>query len=230
MNPKTPSQSFFTSLGENRFGLLFVSLLLTISGSTILAELGFIWLNNLLILLNLLVLLSIITGRWTLRAGVVFFFLSLFYTVTSSVFELKTFTFEPYGQLSSVILLFLGTLTCFRVIFRSGRIDRERLFASLSLYLLFGLIFAIIFVVVEELLPGSFRYPGNQSPGSEIRPLVQLIYFSYVTLATLGYGDIVPVSGPAKGLVILEAIIGQMYLVVVVARLVSLYEQTESKE
>jgi hypothetical protein len=228
MNPKTPSQSFIPSLGDNRFGLLFMSLLLTISSSTILAELGFVWLNTLLIMLNQLVLLSIITGRWTLRASKVLFFLSLFYTVTSSVIELKAF--EPYGQLSSVVLLFLGTIACFRVIFGSGRIDRERLLASLSLYLLFGLIFAIIFVVVEELLPGSFRYPVTQSPGSEIKPLAQLIYFSYVTLATLGYGDIVPLNGPAKGLVILEAIIGQMYLVVVVARLVSLYEHTESKE
>jgi hypothetical protein len=45
----------------------------------------------------------------------------------------------------------------------------------------------------------------------------------------LGYGDIVPVSGPAKGMAILEAVIGQMYLVVVVARLVSLYRQSEAK-
>jgi hypothetical protein len=220
--------SSFTSLGKNRFGLLFVSLLLTISGSTILAEMGFVWLTRLLIMLNLLVLLSIITGRWTLRASLLLFLLSLCYTVLSFIFELKAF--EPYGQISSVVLLFLGTIACFRVIFGSGRIDKERLFASLSLYLLFGLIFSIIFVVVEELLPGSFRYPDLQSPGSELKPLAQLIYFSYVTLATLGYGDIVPVSGPAKGLAILEAIIGQMYLVVVVARLVSLYDQTESKE
>ena len=228
MSQKTPLQSYISSFRENRFGLLFVSLLLTVSGSTLLTELGLAWLTKLLITLNELILLSIVTGRWALRASLVLFLLSISSTVASSVFELKAFV--PYGQLSSVVLIFLGAIACFRAIFKSGGIDRERLFASLSLYLLFGLIFAIIFHVLEGLLPSSFHYPDTQSLGSEISPLARLIYFSYVTLATLGYGDIVPVSGPARGLAILEAIIGQMYLVVVVARLVSLYGQSESKE
>jgi hypothetical protein len=212
----------FANFRRNRFGLLFISLLLTIGGTTILDELGLFWASKLLLMLTLLVLLSIVTGRWTLHVSLA---LLVFSAVTSSVFELKAF--EHYGQLSSAILLFLGTLECFRAIFRPGRVDRERLFGSLSLYLLLGLIFAIIFAVVEELLPGSFNHLDNLAAGGKISPLGQLIYFSYVTIATLGYGDIVPVSGPAKGLVILEAIIGQMYLVVVVARLVSLYGQSE---
>jgi hypothetical protein len=87
----------------------------------------------------------------------------------------------------------------------------------------------LIFAVIAEFLPGSFHYPDTLSPGTGTQPLSQLFYFSYVTLATLGYGDIVPVSGPAKGMAILEAVIGQMYLVVVVARLVSLYRQSEAK-
>ena len=215
----------FANFRRNRFGLLFISLLLTIGGATVLDELGLTWASKLLLMLTLLVLVSIVTGRWTLHVSLA---LLVFSAVTSSVFELKAF--EHYGQLSSVLLLFLGTLECFRAIFRSGRVDRERLFASLSLYLLLGLIFAIIFAVVEELLPGSFNHLDTLAAGGEISPLGQLIYFSYVTIATLGYGDIVPVSGPAKGLVILEAIIGQMYLVVVVARLVSLYGQSESKK
>jgi hypothetical protein len=51
------------------------------------------------------------------------------------------------------------------------------------------------------------------------------IYFSFVTLATLGYGDVVPASGPARALAMLEAVFGQLYLVVLVARLVSLYSR-----
>lgn len=215
----------FDSFEKNRFSLLFFSLLLTIGGMMILDELGLIWASKLLLILNLLVLLSIVTGRWTLHVSLA---LLVFSAVTSSVFELKAF--EYYGQLSSAILLFLGTLECFRVIFRSGPVDRERLFASLSLYLLLGLIFAIIFGVVEELQPGSFNHLDTQAAGSKISPRGQLVYFSYVTIATLGYGDIAPLSGPAKGLAILEAIFGQMYLVVVVARLVSLYGQSATKE
>jgi hypothetical protein len=51
-----------------------------------------------------------------------------------------------------------------------------------------------------------------------------------VTLTTLGYGDIVPLSGPARGLAVLEAIIGQIYLALVIARLVSLYGQSDSSQ
>ena len=73
---REPTLNFFhyvtTSLNKNHFGLLFFSLLLTIGGSTVLAELGLIWIQELLILLNLLVLLSIVTGRWILRAGLGF--------------------------------------------------------------------------------------------------------------------------------------------------------------
>ena len=191
----------------------------------VLAELRLFWLQRLLIMLNLLVLLSIVTGRWILRAGLALFALSLITTVLSTVSEVKAFV--PGGQISAVVLLVLGTLACFRALFSPGPVDRERIFASLGLYLLFGLIFALLFAVIEELQPGSFHYPQTLSSGAGSRPLSHLFYFSYVTLATLGYGDIVPLTGPAKGMAIMEAIIGQMYLVVVVARLVSLYGRSE---
>jgi hypothetical protein len=214
--------------GKHRFGLLFFSLLLTIGGSTLLAELKLIWIHRTLILLNLLMLLSIIKGRWTFRASLLLFSLSLFSTAISTVSGKTALVIG--GQICTVVLLILGTYACFRSVFESGRIDEERIFASLSLYLLFGVLFALIFAVIEEYMPGtSFHYPDTLSPDTVTRPLLQHFYFSFVTLATLGYGDIVPISGPAKGMAILEAIIGQMYLVVVVSRLVSLYGQSESK-
>ena len=213
--------------GKHRFGLLFFSLLLNIGGSTLLAELGLIWIHRLLMLLNLLVLLSIVKGRWICRASLLLFFLALFSTAISSVLEAKALLIG--GQICTVVLLVLGTYACFRSVFESGRIDKERIFASLSLYLLFGVLFALVFAVIEDFMPGSFHYPDTLSPDNVTRPLLQYFYFSFVTLATLGYGDIVPISGPAKGMAILEAVFGQMYLVVVVSRLVSLYGQSESK-
>ncbi len=213
--------------GKHRFGLLFFSLLLTIGGSTLLSELGLIWIHDILILLNLLVLLSIVKGRWIFRASVLLFSLSLFFTAISTASEIKALIIVD--QFCTVVLLIMGTYACFRFVFESGRIDEERIFASLSLYLLFGVLFSLIFAVIEEYMPGSFHYPDTLSPDTVTRPLLQLFYFSFVTLATLGYGDIIPVSGPAKGMAIIEAIIGQMYLVVVVSRLVSLYGQSESK-
>ena len=217
--------SFLTFLGNYRFGLLFLSLLLTLGGSAILSELGVARVLNVLILLNLLMLLAIASGRWVLRVGLGLFTISLISWGLSTLMPSKVFL--PGSQISAVILLILGTLACFRNAFGSGPVDRERLASALSLYLLFGLIFALVFTVIAELLPGSFHFSAARSADSTIRPLADMIYFSYVTLATLGYGDIVPLSPSAKGLAILEAIVGQIYLVVVVARLVSLYGRSE---
>jgi hypothetical protein len=215
-------------LGEHRFGLLFFSLLLTIGGSTLLSEFGLTWLHELFILLNLLMLLSIIQGKWSFRVSVSIYTLTLFSTVIS--FASKIEALMIVDQICSVLLIILGTFACFRSVFESGRVDVERIFASLSLYLLFGVLFSLIFAVIEEYLPGSFHYPDSSLPDASARPIFQLFYFSFVTLATLGYGDIVPLSGPAKGMAVIEAVIGQMYLVVVVSRLVSLYGQSESKD
>jgi voltage-gated potassium channel len=119
------------------------------------------------------------------------------------------------------------TFGCFRIAFSSGPVDRERLAAALSFYLLLGLIFALIYTVITEFLPGSFHFSVARLADAGARSLSDMVYFSFVTLATLGYGDIVPLSPSVKGLAILEAIVGQMYLVVVVARLVSLYGRSE---
>jgi voltage-gated potassium channel Kch len=177
--------------------------------------------------MDLLDLLAIVSGRWALRVGLGLFVFSLISWGLSTLTAAKAFL--PGAQISAVILLGLGTLACFRVAFSSGPVDRERMAAALSLYLLLGLIFALVFAVIAELLPGSFHFAAIRSADSAAKPLADMVYFSFVTLATLGYGDIVPLSSSAKGLAILEAIIGQMYLVVVVARLVSLYGRSEEK-
>ncbi|MBI5582246.1 MAG: two pore domain potassium channel family protein [Deltaproteobacteria bacterium] len=214
-------------LEKYRFSLLFVTLLWTIGGAALLAEFGLSGVLSVLILLNLLVLLAVLSGQWALRVGWGLFILSLISWGLSTWVAITAF--NPGGQISAVILLVLGTLGCLRVAFSPGPVDRERLAAALDLYLLLGLIFALIFTVIAELLPGSFHFAAAQHVAFATRPLSDMVYFSFVTMATLGYGDIIPLSGSAKGLAILEAIIGQMYLVVVVARLVSLYRESEEK-
>jgi hypothetical protein len=219
--------SFYPFLGINRFGLLFFSLLLTLGGSAVLSELVVARVLNILLLLNLLTLLAVVSGRWILRASLGLFAFSLITWVLSMLTAVEGLL--PSGQISALILLILGTFACFRVAFSSGQVDRERLASALSLYLLLGLIFALIFTVFAELRPGSFHFSVARPADSAAKPLSDMVYFSFVTLATLGYGDIVPLSPSVKGLAILEAIVGQMYLVVVVARLVSLYGQSEEK-
>jgi voltage-gated potassium channel len=103
---------------------------------------------------------------------------------------------------------------------RPGVVDGERIFAALDVYLLAGLVFGVGYWVLDQTWPGSFVVASGHR-----FDLPRAAYFSFVTIATLGYGDIVPVSDPARGLAILEAVAGQMYLAVLVARLVSLYSR-----
>jgi hypothetical protein len=222
-----PLTSFLPFLKKYRFSLLFGALLLTIGGSAVMTELRLPGILYLLILLDLLVLLAVMSGRWALWVSLGLFSFSLIFWVLSAMTAGTAFI--SGGQISAVILLGLGTLACFRKAFSPGPVDREQLSSALSFYLLLGLIFALIFTLISELLPGSFRFPTTQSADPAVKPLADMVYFSFVTLATLGYGDIVPLSGSAKGMAILEAIIGQMYLVVVVSRLVSLYGRSESR-
>jgi hypothetical protein len=103
-----------------------------------------------------------------------------------------------------------------RFAIRATRIDAEHIYAALSAYLLAGIFFGSFYWVLEQIRPGSFSAPDAFSPMSAF-------YFSFVTLATLGYGDIVPRLDIARGLAIVEGVGGQLFLAVMVARLVSLY-------
>ena len=99
---------------------------------------------------------------------------------------------------------------------RARHVDSEHLYAALSAYLLVGIFFGLFYWVIEQIAPDTF----NASAGFS---RMSAIYFSFVTLATLGYGDIVPRSDVARGLAILEGVGGQLFLAVLVARLLSLY-------
>ncbi len=107
--------------------------------------------------------------------------------------------------------------------FRAKNVDAEHVYAALSAYLLAGLYFGLLYWVLEQLTSGAFATSGNFSRTTAI-------YFSFVTLATLGYGDIVPRTDLVRSLTVLEGVGGQLFLAVLVARLVSLYSTRTRKE
>ena len=104
-----------------------------------------------------------------------------------------------------------------RFAMQSRAVNAEHLYAALSAYLLAGVFLGLLYWVLQQLWPSTFvTATGEFSRTSAV-------YFSFVTLATLGYGDIVPRSDLARGLAVVEGIGGQLFLAVLVARLVSSY-------
>ncbi len=102
-------------------------------------------------------------------------------------------------------------------IFRPGRVSHLRIQGAIAVYLLFGVIWAHAYHIVAIVQPGSFH-----GPTEELTNMSGWAYYSYVTLTTVGYGDITPVTQVARTLSVGEALCGQLYLAVLIARLVAM--------
>ena len=101
-----------------------------------------------------------------------------------------------------------------------NEISANRVVGAISLYLLLGVFWAIIYAVIEQINQGSFHglsEPLHQGWSSD------WLYFSFVTMTTLGYGDITPVTATARTLAYMQAVFGQFYIAILVAGLVSGY-------
>jgi hypothetical protein len=103
-------------------------------------------------------------------------------------------------------------------------VTRDTIFGSACVYMLLGFAFADLFMVFQIVEPRSFGQAIDIAPvGNEVKLASDLSYFSFVTLTTVGYGDVTPHTGMVRGIAMLEAMLGQFYLAVLVARLVGLH-------
>ncbi len=118
------------------------------------------------------------------------------------------------GLLGHTLRIVLGS------VLRADTVDRDILAGAIAVYLLLGVTWTIIFGLIEAVAPGSFKLTAANP--DEVWN--QLLYFSFTTLTTLGYGDITPISAVARMWSTLEAAAGTLYLAVLVARLVGLYK------
>jgi hypothetical protein len=100
---------------------------------------------------------------------------------------------------------------------------------GVAAYLLLGLIWSLAYDLIAFRIPGAFSIQGPSTSGDPESIQSHLFYFSFVTLTTIGYGEIVPVHPIARMLVILEGVTGQLFPAILIARLVSLQVQSKRK-
>ena len=101
---------------------------------------------------------------------------------------------------------------------------RTHLYTAVSVYLLLGMTWFALYCAIDAAYPGSFQYSNNVVANRQS----ELLYFSLITLTTIGYGDILPLNGEARMLAALEGVIGVLYVAITVAILVSAFKRKES--
>ncbi len=129
-----------------------------------------------------------------------------------------------FGHVAVILGLLAVSLVIGRSVFAGGRITHHRIQGAIVLYLNIAAAFTSAYRLVLELDPNAFAtLPGHRS---ELSTLNLMLYFSFTTLTSTGFGDILPVQPIARSLANLEAVLGQLYLTVLLARLVTLHIET----
>ena len=129
------------------------------------------------------------------------------------------------GRICGILFFIMVITNILTFIFKSEDVTIEVIYAALLVYLLMALMWSFVYVLLELINSPSFNMAMSLEQGSQMWS----IYYSFVTITTLGYGDITPATELASSFSILEAVVGQLYLVVVVARLVGMHVSSKSR-
>lgn len=233
-NRRSWTGRWVAAMRGHRFDILLASLLLMMASAPLVHHVwpvGRPFFSHVLMLaLFGLVLLSAVLAACQCRREAVF---ALWLAVPGFAMDVAGQLADRGGLASAGHLLetlFLGytVVLILRLIFTVQRVTLNMIWAAGCAYLLLGVLFANVYSLLDILEPGSFHFSFATGDGGERMRLgggesVYPLYFSFVTITTLGYGDIVPAAGSTRMLAAVEAIIGQLYLAVLVARLVGLH-------
>ncbi len=126
-----------------------------------------------------------------------------------------------------VASLVLGWLLLVRVM-RDGRININRIMGAIGTYLLIGIVFSQAYRLLADFVPDAFAVGGVPAAAGELG--TRMIYYSFVTLTSLGYGDITPLHPYARSLATMEALSGNLFLTVLIARMVGMEMSAREEE
>ncbi len=207
---------------KNNFSYLLVALLILIIGVPVAYDLELISLP-LSKVLGISSLLAI--GVGSLRGAGRLFHVAIFLVVVGIILNILSVALDNdalhiISQLTLFVFLLLTTFNTLRKVAVGNDISLNRIVGAVCVYLLLGVMWSIAYSVLEYLQPGSFKGLTELATPAW-NP--DWIYFSFVTITTLGYGDITPLTQTARSLTVSEAIVGQFFIAVLVAGLVSAY-------
>jgi hypothetical protein len=206
---------------ENNFIYLCVALIALLFSAAIIHDFPNTWGGEFFSLVSILMLMVSIKSMKTeiawKRMVYVLIGLLVVFTIISRFFELLAM---PYLMLLLLLFFFMGSFSSsYKNILLEGKVDKNKIIGSVSLYLLLGLIWTILYLLLIQLDPNAF---SGIEAGTWQQNFSTVAYYSFVTLTTLGYGDILPKNHLAEFLAYMEAIIGVFYMAIIVATLVSL--------
>lgn len=219
-------------LAENKYNQLLTVLLLCFVLSPLARDnsrgslVAFLILFAFMLFTIALVLREMETGKHTFNQYFLLAGLAFFLEVVSRVEQLPGRAERFLTASSTLIFAFFLWMSAYlvtREIFIAKRVTGDTIKGGICVFLILGFFWAGIYNIINTFDPNAFRgltYPKTQ---------VELVYFSFITLTTLGYGDIAPVSAFARMFSSLEAIAGVMYPSIFIARLVSLYSNERDR-
>jgi Ion channel len=134
---------------------------------------------------------------------------------------------ERTNSAFAVLVFLLYIRIVLLVMFRQGPVSWSRIQGGICAYLLIGMAWASAFALVEQIRPGSFRFISQPENIDELSS--KLIYFSFATLTTVGFGDVLAIAPFARSLAIAEAIVGQLFPAILIGALVAMAMRPRAK-
>jgi hypothetical protein len=185
--------------------------------------------------IGVFVIIILIASVHSLSRDRRFFFIALILALPAMVAQVWRIAagegdmFLRIAQVTTLLFFLYVTITVLALVLERGTVTVDRLCGAASVYLLMGLTWAVAYTFLYSLDPGAFT--GNLLLDEAGKPVQSNFhYYSFVTLTTLGYGDIQPVSAQARSLSILESVCGVLYIAILISRLVALYGSEPKEE
>ncbi len=207
---------------QNNFIYLFISLILFLFTASIVAEFSNVFSKGAFTLIILLMMVASFKSLHTrLSWQRTLYVLCPLFVILSLLNTFFASTCYLIMVLVTLLLFFIGSFSmAFRQVLFEGDIDGNKIIGSLTLYILLGLIWAMIYLLLIVVDPGVFTglEVANWQEGFS-----RIAYYSFVTLTTLGYGDILPTNHIAEFFVFMEAVFGVFYIAIIVSSLISLH-------